>query len=175
MFGRKLRSRLDLLWPHEAVSSKVFDRQQKQKEHHSKQPRVLSGSEGDPVLIRNYATGRKWLPATIESQTGPISYKCKLSDGSVVPRHQDQMLSTSLMDQHSGGSTVIPSPQSLGGKSRSFPLLLETGEIQAESPSISDSQPYQDNSEMIDGAFRESEVPLRRSNRICKPVERLNL
>ena len=72
MFGRKLRSRLDLLRPYEAVCSKVFDSQQKLKEHHSKHPRVLSGSEVDPVLIRNYATGRKWLPATIESQTGPF-------------------------------------------------------------------------------------------------------
>ena len=38
-----------------------------------------------------------------------------------------------------------------------------------------ESQPYQDDSEMIDGAFKESEVPLRRSNRIRKPVERHNL
>ena len=34
---------------------------------------------------------KKWLPATVQRQTGPLSYECKLEDGRVVKRHQDQL------------------------------------------------------------------------------------
>ena len=38
-------------------------------------------NEGDPVLVRNYVPGDKWLPGTIATKTSPVSHSVKLSDG----------------------------------------------------------------------------------------------
>ena len=55
MFGRCLRSRLDLLWPGESVSAKVHERQKAQKHFYSKEPRKVQLSPDSTVMILNYA------------------------------------------------------------------------------------------------------------------------
>ncbi len=47
---------------------------------------------GDKVYARDYShNGNKWLSATITQVTGPVSYVIKLTDGSVMRRHVDQL------------------------------------------------------------------------------------
>ena len=102
MFGRRPRTRLDLLRPDSVlpeslvpdpvVSSKVKAKQEAQKKFHCNQPRKLNLEPESPVMIRNYGKyGAKWLPATVVEQTGPVSYRCQLQDGRVFRRHQDQL------------------------------------------------------------------------------------
>ena len=61
--GPSLRSRLDLMKPN--ISS---------------------------VLIWNYRGGSKWLPATVFSKSGPLSYTVELTNGSTVRRHIEQII-----------------------------------------------------------------------------------
>lgn len=93
MFGRKVRCVFDLLRPSESVQQRVFKKQEKQKiQHDPTSPRSVELSPDDLVNIRNYSRGPKWIPATVESQTGPVSYKLTTSEGTEVKRHQDQIL-----------------------------------------------------------------------------------
>ena len=102
MFGRKLRTRLDLLRPEcgtapvsEAVAevaAKVEAKQTAMKKNYTKRPRKLELQLNSRVMIRNYGKfGAKSFPATVVKQTGPVSYKCQLEDGRVFRRHQDQV------------------------------------------------------------------------------------
>ena len=57
---------------------------------------------GDSVLIRNYRGGSKWLPATVFSKSGPLSYTVELTNGSTVRRHIEQIIANN-------GGSVMPS------------------------------------------------------------------
>ena len=113
MFGRRPRTRLDLLRPNSdyteglvpdpVVSSKVKTKQEAQKKFHCNQPRKLNLEPKSPVMMRNYGKyGAKWLPATVMERTGPVSYRCQLQDGRVFRRHLDQL--------HVRHKSVSPAP-----------------------------------------------------------------
>ena len=102
MFGRKLRTRLDLIRPEnftppplvspEEVAEKVMSKQAAQTKNHCSRPRTIELATHTPIMIRNFGRhGEKWLPATVHRQTGPLSYECKLEDGRIFKRHQDQL------------------------------------------------------------------------------------
>lgn len=92
LFKRKLRCRLDLLYPNEMVANRVCQSQESQKRHHTGSPRHLDLEPQTPILIRNYAAGPKWKPAIVHQKHGPISYRCQLEDGRIIKRHQDQLI-----------------------------------------------------------------------------------
>ena len=78
MFGRRLRCRLDLLWPYESVASRVIQRQQSQVASHRGSHSMLFPSSGN-VMVRDYSTSASnWSPAVVSRQTSPVSYECKL-------------------------------------------------------------------------------------------------
>ena len=35
---------------------------------------------GDPVYVKEFAAGARWLPAVVSKVTGPLSYMVKLPD-----------------------------------------------------------------------------------------------
>lgn len=76
---------------HPDLTRKIQKQQQKQKAHHDTKARQCSFGVGDPVLVRNFSYGPKWIPGDIETVTGPLSYKVMLGDGRVVRRHVDQI------------------------------------------------------------------------------------
>ncbi|XP_060742372.1 uncharacterized protein K02A2.6-like [Tachysurus vachellii] len=90
LHGRKLRCSLDFIHPD--LTRKIQERQQKQKVHHDKKAHERSFGVGDPVLVRNFTYGPKWIPGHIDTMTGPLSCKVMLGDGRVVRRHVDQVL-----------------------------------------------------------------------------------
>ena len=77
MFGRRLRSRLDLLWPTDTVSARVAECPQ--RIDHTGTPHTVQFSPEFLVMIHNYTPGgSKWIPSTVMKQTGPLSYWCIL-------------------------------------------------------------------------------------------------
>ena len=44
------------------------------------------------MWARNYSTGPKWIPATVNQPTRPLSYTCNLPDRRRIKRHHDQLL-----------------------------------------------------------------------------------
>ena len=163
MFGRKLRCRLDLLWP--TLSDKVAAKQQGQRKNHTNVPRKVDLSISDPIMIRNYAQrGSRWLPATVNEKTGPLSYRCKLSDGGVVKRHQDQIHLRSRSPPPPLRRILPP------------PLHEENLESSVLEPEVCE-QPSGSHvsSETQNMAQSESPNLPRRSSRVRKPVTRLDL
>lgn len=98
--GRKLRTRLDLLKPD--LSETVRTSQEKMCSRNRSTPR--SFDNGDPVVVRDYRGGDKWTCGTVQSRTGPVSYKVKVNDR-LWRRHTDQLAKT--------GSPALPPPTDL--------------------------------------------------------------
>ena len=155
MFGRKLRSRLDLLWPTEQVARRVAEKQATQKENYCKYPRKVSFTPTAPILVRNYSSGAKWIPATIREQTGPLSYKCELPTGGLIKRHQDQIISGSPSPHK---DPIMVQPPLRESSEIPDPEVVEAPRVisQNKPPGVSTASP-------------------RRSSRVRKPVDRLDL
>ncbi len=64
LLGRRPRSRLDILRP--LTAERVENQQIHQKGKHDAHARDRSMHAGEPVFVRNYHQGDKWLPGTIE-------------------------------------------------------------------------------------------------------------
>ena len=163
MFGRRLRSRLDLLWPADGVSSRVSKKQEAQKKEHTNVPRTLHLPPESPVMIRNYTPGgSKWIPSSVVKQTGPLSYQCAVPSGKVVKRHQDQIITR----------TVPTSP---------LPAETPPATASASSPAksvVSDEAPHSStpSKQGVDSASVTSPSPcIRRSSRVRRPVVKMDL
>ena len=164
MFGRKLRSRLDLLWPMDQVSSRVSSKQESQKNLYSKKPRQTFFPSDSPVMMRNYASGPKWIPGNITEPTGPISYRCVTSNGTISKRHLDQLTPRA--------PSVTPPRPSVGG---AIEPQSPTGTL--PSPSVVELPVEQPTEELVHppDTVHSPVPPIRKSSRVRKPVSRLNL
>ena len=99
MFGRKLKSQLDLIKPDAGKEPrKAQDHQRKGHDAHAK-PR--SFVVGEAVCTRNYAHGSRWLAGTVVEIEGPVLVHVKLTDGRILRRHVDQVRLRSGADEYS--------------------------------------------------------------------------
>ncbi|KAK3745815.1 hypothetical protein QZH41_005677 [Actinostola sp. cb2023] len=89
-WGRSLRSHLDLLQPD--TEREVQQSQDDQIKQHDKNARARPLAVNDKVLARNYSGQPKWLPGIIIEESGPVSEKIELEDGTIMRRHHDQLL-----------------------------------------------------------------------------------
>ena len=88
--GKRLRCRLDLLYPD--VSQRVQAQQLRQKQSHDSRMPLRSFRVGDAVYAENFTDSpTKWLPGTVTAVTGPVSYGIELLAGGNVRRHVDQV------------------------------------------------------------------------------------
>ena len=87
----RLKSHLDLLKT--SVAEKVQKQQSKQKDYHDQKAVSRKLCEGDPVYIYPGTNSRdpNWKQGTVVEQTGPVSYKVKLSSGDIIKRHLDHI------------------------------------------------------------------------------------
>ena len=89
MFGRKLRTRLDLLQPD--LGNRVRQQQARQKQNHDIHSKHRNLEAGMAVYVLNNHGTPKWLPGTIQQITGPASVLVKLRDGHTFHRHIDDI------------------------------------------------------------------------------------
>ena len=89
LFGRRLRSRLDLLKPNTAV--RVELEQSKQVEQREKRSRERHFEVGDSVCVRNTTSGSQWSPGEVITKSGPVSYRVRLTDGRERRCHVEQI------------------------------------------------------------------------------------
>ena len=76
LFGRKLKSQLNMLHPN--LQRKVESKVKKQKKAHDDR---RSQFREDTVFARNYKASRKWIEETVSKRLGPVSYMVKLKNG----------------------------------------------------------------------------------------------
>ena len=91
MFGRKLRSHLDLLRP--STGRTVRQVQDQQKKNHDVRSQSRSFVIGESVYARNYGQGSKWLPGLVIETEGSVLFRVCLIDGRIICRHVDQLRS----------------------------------------------------------------------------------
>ena len=90
LMGRRLRSRLDLLFPD--VSSNVEDKQFKQKLAHDNMKSCRSFVVGEEVFAEDFSnSSEKWIPGVVSKVTGPLSFQIDLSNDKTVRRHVDNV------------------------------------------------------------------------------------
>ena len=89
LWGRKLRSTLDLLVPN--TNRKLQQNQDHQKELYDSRSKTRQFNVNDFVYARNYGSGPLWLPGLVVSLQGTAMYEVRLSDNRVIIRHLDQL------------------------------------------------------------------------------------
>ena len=75
MFGRKIRTRLDLLHPTSDATRKANF--QTDSQTGSNQKKLRKFEVGTPVWMRNYLGKPKWMSGIVIAKTGPVSYKIR--------------------------------------------------------------------------------------------------
>ena len=162
MFGRRLRTVLDLVHPGKCVKQNVLSKQERQKSNYDTTvTRGVQLNPESPVMVRNYSTVAKdrWIPAKVLEQTGPVSFKCELSGGRTVRRHQNQILTRS--------PNLLPTMLNKTFSPDNIPL--------AHSSMVSGSREEEDEvGPEVEVPLRQA-TPVRRSNRVVKPPDRLDL
>ena len=84
-----MRSRLDLIRPD--LSATVQNNQLRQKLYHDSNKPYRTFTEGKAVYVEDFTTAKqKWIPGTIQNESGPLSY-VMLLDGTTVKRHSDSI------------------------------------------------------------------------------------
>ena len=83
--GGQLRSHLDLIQPQ--LCSRLHASQERKKLNHDLHAWFRVFEANNAIFVRGFAQGVKWLPGTIVSHCGPLSYLVKLQDGRQCHRH----------------------------------------------------------------------------------------
>ena len=89
LFGRKLKTRLDLLHPD--LQSKVKSNIARQKEAHDRNTKLRQMEIGNRVYVRSFKKGPYWVEGEIYKELGPLSYLVKLTNGNILKRHVDHL------------------------------------------------------------------------------------
>lgn len=161
MFGREIRTRLDLIFPTETP-----------KNNHVENSNYRKFKEGERVAVRDYLNQNKWQFGRIQKKLGNLIYLVQLDDSRVWKRHVDQIRAI-------GNNTPLkidfepPNPPDV--------LDIPVPETETRSSDNSGNEPVSDT---LDGADTPSkpnkDLPepgetctLRRSTRVRKPPSRL--
>ena len=107
LMGRRLRSRLDLLFPD--LTPKVQNQQLKQKQSHDSKKPLRTFNVGDLVYAEDFtASPTKWIPGKVVKVTGPLSYSIELSDSTIARRHVDSVRARESSPAISGNTATDP-------------------------------------------------------------------
>ena len=87
---RALRTRFDLLKPD--LRSKVLSKQASQKLQHDQHSKTRWFTTGQAVMVRDFhPNSDKWIPGTVLSQLGPVTYTVEVEGGKTLKKHVDHI------------------------------------------------------------------------------------
>lgn len=176
LFGRQIRSRLDLMLPNQA------------DEYEKPETNVRSISEGARVAARDYIDKQKWKYGNVIEKLGKLHYKVKLDDDRIWKRHIDQLREVGIHLRDPSQTSSSPPPveaeaavqQTIDPTATEVqipvpaPRLLTNSSTIGE-PSISGVSTTASPS-LPDAPPGVADQPvLRRSSRVINPPIRLNL
>ncbi len=117
MFGRRLRTRFDLLQPD--TGERVGRKQEKQKEYFDRKARQREFALNEDVYVRNFSSNslKKWIPGKITKLNGSVSYTVQLGSSRVCLRRHQNHLRKRLLEripelEVSLSAQVVPIPSS---------------------------------------------------------------
>lgn len=187
VFGRQIRSRLDLLLPKNETSSKA-------------DIVVRQFLDGDRVRVRDFLSKDKWKFGRIAEKLGKLRYAVRLDDGRIWERHIDHIVGVGVdlqdvsvdtpreeefIERYEPTISAVPAVDPAAAAAVPAAAIPE-GEAAGTTPVVSKrnavttstlpSSPERSTSTKDSrSAVLESTTPLRRSSRIIKPPHRLNL
>ena len=166
LMGRKL-TRLDLVRP--GLEERVIDRQARQKEGYDRKARDRVLQTGDTIYARNHNKGAIWIPAKIVEATRPLSFRRQLADQMIIRKHQDQI-------RHREPPTAQDKLEAKVGTPEQGTRLGKQDVEASPSPDF-DKQPQPETIQPDDQPTGKTagEVQLRRSYRVIRPPDRLDL
>ena len=88
---RELRTRFNLLQPD--VENSVVKGQHQQKSSFDRRSRFRTVRVGDRVLVRDFRSSDKWIPAVVVEELGPVTFIVETDEGQRWKRHLDQIKS----------------------------------------------------------------------------------
>ena len=97
LLNRRPRSKLDLAIPN--LTQKVRAKQLKQKIGHDQHAVARKFDVGDNVYVCDLPSKKDWVPGTIESTAGPLSFNVTLMTGQTFRRHADHLRPRSTVEQ----------------------------------------------------------------------------
>nr|XP_012235012.1 PREDICTED: uncharacterized protein K02A2.6-like [Linepithema humile] len=190
LMGRRLRTLLDKFHPE---TSQNFE--EKGEEKPWLQNRKLSVS--DDVLYRNFGRGPKWESGKIEEINGSRNFTIKTPDGDQKKRHLDQIIRkpVAATTVESIPESTVRSPSHLNIQTRNTPSVSELAnsskeglleeDHQAGTPqqahaeawgtAVEDENPSEITEKQLEKDYGKQTQEPRRSGRIRRPVNRLNL
>ena len=184
LMNRRLQSVLDNIKPRDKVLVNAA----------LQQKTLRSFLPGDPVFIKNFGRGDRWLPAVVESCSG-LTIRAVCSEGTKVYRHINHTIQRSSKEKGSEVQRQVVKEDSASRNvefippnsnchydasktiSAPTPLVLDQGSQLAEETSGQQETPEVITMEQqaIEEPAEQVSLPLRRSSRTVKPPERLNL
>ena len=156
MFGRHVRSHLDLVRPN--IEERVRLRQEHQKLSHDQHAKRREFEVGDMVYARNFAPGDKWLPGKVTKVLGPVSYTMR--------RHVDQLRTKENSSLERNTPAVSPA------SSEDNPQR-DTEFLPFPPPPSSLEERSEHSTELTATSVESLQATLRRSARPHKPPDRL--
>ena len=115
IFGRQIRTRLDLLHPSQKEACLKARKEEKLRQL----------SPGEAVLMRNYRGTDKWIPGVVMSKSGPLSYRICAND-QIHRRHIDQLKKRGKQDSDRNDNDFVEFT------SRQSPVTPELPDLPAE-------------------------------------------
>ncbi|XP_055526941.1 uncharacterized protein K02A2.6-like [Wyeomyia smithii] len=178
VFGRQIKSRLDLMLPTNSVRRPA-------------NPVNRVFLDGDKVRVRDFLSANKWQFGQVVSKLGKMRYSIRLDDGRLWERHVDHMCGVgSNLDSSSRAGSKEMAPEfatpivttASSGDNRSCEVQPVVGtSFTSESQAPPPVQPVANGGQqaVVSEGARMGNVepvqPVRRSNRVVKPPCRLNL
>ena len=140
MWGRTLRSKLDLLRPDiEQRAQQAADRQKMAHDSHSFQRQF---AVNETVYARNYGSGPRWLSGTVVGLQGTAMYRVRLLDNREIVRHIDQLRPrVSSGETESSRETGVGDTWTTGGATNTQTGEPESAEAGPTSVEASGAQP----------------------------------
>ena len=115
IFGRQIRTRLDLLHPSQKEACLKARKEEKLRQL----------SPGEAVWMRNYRGTDKWIPGVVMSKSGPLSYRICAND-QIHRRHIDQLKKRGKQDSDRNDNDFVEFT------SRQSPVTPELPDLPAE-------------------------------------------
>ena len=84
---RRMRTQLELLRPD--LQERIRHQQQKTVDRYKAHSPPFEVD--DPIFVRNYSSGPRWIPARIVSVSGSSNFDVESEDGRILHRHPDQI------------------------------------------------------------------------------------
>ena len=142
MMRHQLHSHLNLLLPN--ITDKVQCNQGLQKQTHDYHARDRQLQRDDLVLAKNCGQGPPWIPGKILKQSGAVISVVKLTDGTIIRRHLDQlelnMTNQAQSESESYASSDISIPDCIPPSEVTTPELRHSSRIRHPSSYFSSDQ-----------------------------------